>query len=137
MDPTRTRQTREAAAGSESENPPGPNATPASRTSFITAGLFNAADADKDGSLTRAELMSTFDKWFADWDSDKSGALTEEKLYAGLSAALPRQGGFGGQGGPGGGQGGRGGFGGGSGPPKALTAAQVGLIRAWIDQGAK
>ena len=37
-----------------------------------------------------------------------------------------------GGGGPGG-PGGPGGFG----PPKALTAEQVGLIRAWIDQGAK
>jgi hypothetical protein len=37
-------------------------------------------------------------------------------------------------GGPAGGPGGRGGFG----PPsKELTAADVGLIRAWIDQGAK
>lgn len=34
-------------------------------------------------------------------------------------------------GGPGGGSGGPGG------PPKPLTAEQVGLIRAWIDQGAK
>ena len=42
-----------------------------------------------------------------------------------------------GGGGPGG-PGGAGGPGGGFGPPpKALTAEQVGLIRAWIDQGAK
>lgn len=37
-------------------------------------------------------------------------------------------------GGPGGGPGGRGGFGP---PPPPLTAEQVGLLRAWIDQGAK
>jgi hypothetical protein len=54
-------------------------------------------------------------------------------------------GGHGGPGGPGGGNspdgpggpvraGGPGGFGP---PPKALSAEQVGLIRAWIDQGAK
>jgi hypothetical protein len=42
-------------------------------------------------------------------------------------------GGFGGPGGPGGGPGG-GGFGP---PPKPLTAEQVGIVRAWIDQGAK
>lgn len=45
-----------------------------------------------------------------------------------------------GPGGPGGGfgrgPGGPGGLGGGP-PPKALTAEQVGLVRAWIDQGAK
>jgi len=49
----------------------------------------------------------------------------------------------GGPGGPGGGGGG-GGFGGGPGgpggfgpPPKPLTPEQVGVLRAWIDQGAK
>jgi hypothetical protein len=38
------------------------------------------------------------------------------------------------RGGPGGGAGGPGGFGP---PPKPLTAEQVALIRAWVDQGAK
>jgi hypothetical protein len=44
-----------------------------------------------------------------------------------------------GQGGPGGpsGPGGPGGPGGFGPPPKAFTAEQVGLVRAWIDQGAK
>jgi Planctomycete cytochrome C len=52
-------------------------------------------------------------------------------------AMPPKRGpGHGGPGGPGGtgGPGGPGGFGP---PPKALTAEQVALIRAWIDQGAK
>ncbi|MSU36164.1 MAG: hypothetical protein EXS36_13895 [Pedosphaera sp.] len=78
---------------------------------FIGPGLFTAVDADKDGSLTRAELKGTFEKWSSDWDSDKSGSLTEEKLRTGLSAALPAPN-FGGPGGPGG----RGGPGGGRGP---------------------
>jgi hypothetical protein len=126
---------------------PGPGA---GGTGFITSGLFTAADSDKDGSVTRSELRSTFEKWFAEWDSEKSGALNEESLYAGLRAALPQQnfGGFGG-GGPAGGGGGRGpagpgGPGGGPGgagfggpAPKPFTAEQVGLVRAWIDQGAK
>ncbi|MCC7373509.1 MAG: hypothetical protein IT581_02550 [Verrucomicrobiales bacterium] len=54
------------------------------------------------------------------------------------------QGAPGGQGGPGQGQGGAGrppgggpGGPGGGPPPKPLTAEQVGLLRAWIDQGAK
>jgi len=136
-----------------------PNGGTALRTGFIGTGIFTAADGNKDGSITRAEFESTFAKWFDQFDSEKTGALTEETLYAGLSSALPRQnfGGFGGgQGGPGGfsggsggpdgpggfgggaGSGGFGGGGGGGGPtPKPLTAAQVGLIRAWIDQGAK
>ena len=56
-----------------------------------------------------------------------------------------RPGGPGGRGGPGGpggagggrGPGGPGGPGGFGPPPKPLTAEQVGLIRAWVDQGAK
>ena len=53
-----------------------------------------------------------------------------------------RPGGRGGPGGPGGAGGGRGpggpgGPGGFGPPPKPLTAEQVGLIRAWVDQGAK
>lgn len=87
---------------------------------FLGPGLFTAADADKDGSVTRAELKATFAKWARDWDIEKSGALGEEKIRAGLDAALPRPefGGRGGPGGPGGGRGpgGRGGFGGGAGP---------------------
>lgn len=125
---------------------------------FVGPGLFTAADTDKDGSLTRAELKGTFAKWFADWDTEKAGALDENKIRDGLNAALPRPnfagrggpGGPGGQGGPGGpgGQAGGGQRGGGQGPggpggggggpaPKPLTAEQVGLVRAWIDQGAK
>ena len=120
---------------------------------FVGPSLFTAADTDKDGLLTRAELKSTFGKWFTDWDKDKSGALNEEQLRDGLNAALPRPN-FGGPGRPGGGrgQGGPGGFGGGRGgpdgpggpggfgggpAPKPLTPEQVGLVRAWIDQGAK
>jgi len=128
----------DAAAGGNSR--PGGNL----RTGFIVNGIFTAADADKDGSVTRAELKDRFEKWYSEWDVDKSGALSQEQLYAGLSAALPRQGFGGGTGfgpggpgsGPGGGAGGPGG--GGNGPaPKPLTKEQVSLVRAWIDQGAK
>ncbi len=134
-----------------------------SPAAFIGPGLFVSVDLDKNGSLTRPELKAAFGKWFTEWDAEKVGALTEEQIRTGLNATMPRPnfgpaggpggpggggGGFppgGGQGGqrPPGGQGGKGGqFGGGSGggfggPPKALTADQVGLIRAWIDQGAK
>jgi hypothetical protein len=58
---------------------------------------------------------------------------------AGARPGGPPPGGFAGPGGPGGpkGPGGPGGRGFGGPPPNPLTPEQVGLIRAWIDQGAK
>lgn len=97
--------------------------------SSMGPGLFSAVDGDKDGSLTRAELKATFEKWFASFDAAKSGSLDNDSLYAGLRDVIP-QGGFGGGGGFPGGRGG-------DAPAKPLTAEQVGLVRAWIDQGAK
>ena len=51
--------------------------------------IFTAVDANKDGAVTRDEMKSTFDKWFTEWDSAKTDALTQEQLLAGLNAALP------------------------------------------------
>jgi hypothetical protein len=109
---------------------------PGGGAAALGRGIFSAADGDKDGALTRAELKATFEKWFASFDTAKSGSLDNDSLYAGLRETLPGgvPGGFGGGGGGGFGfPGGRGG----DSPPKPLTAEQVGLVRAWIDQGAK
>ena len=77
--------------------------------------IFTVADADKDGALTRAELQSTFAKWFDQWDSEKTSSLNEDRFGEGLNAVLPRPNFAGGgeSGGPGGG--GRGRLGGGRG----------------------
>jgi outer membrane protein assembly factor BamB len=104
------------------QNGTGDGAPPEGRRASRTTApaFFGAADTDKDGSLTRAELKATFGKWYAEWDSEKTDALNEEKFRDGLNAALPRPN-FAGAGGPGGGRqgtnnpGGRG-FGGGGGP---------------------
>lgn len=56
----------------------------------VAPALFTAVDTDKDGSVTRAELKATFEKWFTDWDSAKAGSLTRDQLLAGLNAALPQ-----------------------------------------------
>jgi len=55
-----------------------------------------ALDSDKDGALRRDEFMQGFAKWFDQWNTDQSGALTDEQLRAGLSKDLPL-----GRGGPG------------------------------------
>ena len=78
------------------------------------AGLFTAADMNKDGKLTRTELKETFAIWFAAWDKDNAGSLDEAKLRDGLNSVLgmPRRAGPGGPGdhsaGPGSGGGPRG-----------------------------
>jgi len=50
--------------------------------------VFGAADADKDGSVTRDELRATFGKWFSAWDGG-TGALTQDQLAAGLNGIFP------------------------------------------------
>ena len=67
------------------------NNTGPRRASRTTApAIFAAADADKNSSLTRAELKAAFGKWYDQSDSDKAGSIDEEKLRAGLNAAVPR-----------------------------------------------
>lgn len=109
---------------------------------FAARALFDAASDHKNGSVTSAQLQEGFARLFDSWDTGKSGSLSEEKLRAGLSTIVPApqfgqdrqppggRGGFGGPGGPGG-------PGGGGPQAKPLTADQVALLRAWIDQGAK
>jgi spore coat protein CotH len=72
---------------------------------FIAAGFFTTLDANQDGALTLPEIQATFSQWCAQWDTAKSGALTEEHLRAGLNEVLPKPN-FAGRGGPGGGRGG-------------------------------
>jgi type 1 glutamine amidotransferase len=55
----------------------------------VAGPLFTALDANKDGSLTRDEMKSSFDKWFTDGDTAGSGALTLEQLAAALNVVMP------------------------------------------------
>src|SRR5690349_25140492 len=52
--------------------------------------VFNAADTDKDGSISRDELRAAFTRWLADADTAKSGAITQEQLATALNAAFPQ-----------------------------------------------
>jgi hypothetical protein len=54
----------------------------------IARSLTHSADSDNDGAVTQAELSALFEKWFDDWDIDKSGALSGEELRAGLGKSL-------------------------------------------------
>lgn len=76
--------------------PPGDDSGPAGRSGgfgsprLAMPGLFAALDANHDAALTLAELKQTFAHWFARWDTDQRGALTEAQLRAGLAEVLPR-----------------------------------------------
>ena len=63
---------------------------------FLGNSFMKALDSDKDGALSRDEFMQGFAKWFDQWNTDKSGALMDEQLRAGLNKDLPL-----GRGGPG------------------------------------
>ena len=52
--------------------------------------VFAAADANKDGSVSRDELRAVFAKWLTDGDEAKSGSVTQEQLAAAVTAAFPR-----------------------------------------------
>ena len=70
---------------------------------FLGNAFMAALDTDKDGVITRVEFAQGFAKWFEAWNTDKSGALTDEQLRAGISQDLaPFRGGpgFGPPGGP-------------------------------------
>jgi hypothetical protein len=70
---------------------------------FLGPAIHAKFDADKNGELTRAEFTGGFEKWFAAWDKDKSGSLSEDQLRDALNEEFMPPGGFPGQGGPGGG----------------------------------
>ena len=56
----------------------------------VATSVFTAADINKDGAVTRDELKTTFDKWYADSDSARAGSVTQEQLMTGLTAGLPQ-----------------------------------------------
>jgi type 1 glutamine amidotransferase len=52
--------------------------------------VFTAADANKDGFVSRDELKAAFAKWLADGDTARSGAVSQEQLATALNAAFPQ-----------------------------------------------
>ena len=103
----------------------GGGGAPGSRRPSRSTGpaFVTAADTDKDGSVTREELKTTFGKWFDTWDAAKAGSVEEAKFKTGLDAALPTPQFGGGRGFGGGGGGGGGGFGGAGNSGAAYSSA--------------
>jgi outer membrane protein assembly factor BamB len=75
---------------------------------IVGPGLFGAADADQNGSLTRDELAKTLGGWYAKWSGGKNDPLDANQILDGLSTILPPP--------PGSGAGAAAGFGGANGP---------------------
>ena len=66
-----------------------PGAEPPGAGQFLAPGFLSALDANKDKQLSREEFLAGFDRWFAKWDHDQTGRLTEQQLRAGLDKDLP------------------------------------------------
>ena len=52
--------------------------------SYVSEGLFSAADSDSDGSATKKSLIASFEKWFDSLDKSSRGKLDEKSLMTGL-----------------------------------------------------
>jgi type 1 glutamine amidotransferase len=55
----------------------------------IAPALFTAADMNRDGVVTRAELMATIEHWYNDADMAKAGSVTQAQLATILDAFFP------------------------------------------------
>jgi outer membrane protein assembly factor BamB/Ca2+-binding EF-hand superfamily protein len=64
----------------------------------MAKSLLAALDTDKDGKVTKDELMAGIKKFFADVDKDKKGKLDEKQLAEGINRIMPQPRGFGGGG---------------------------------------
>jgi hypothetical protein len=55
---------------------------------FLGPAFVAALDADKNGKVTQAEFIQSFQRWFNSWNSDQSGVLTDDQLRAGINKDL-------------------------------------------------
>jgi outer membrane protein assembly factor BamB len=68
--------------------PPGAPAGGPKPGPVVGPGLFAAADADKDGSLTRQELEALFGGWHAKWSTGKDESPDFNAMLDGINALL-------------------------------------------------
>ena len=55
---------------------------------FLAPVFMAELDQDKNGTVTRDEFDGCFQRWFSAWNTDQTGALTEDQLRSGLNEAL-------------------------------------------------
>ena len=94
---------------------------------FLAQAILQRADANKDGKVSRQELLTAAEKLFAEADKDKDGKLDEKELDAGLALLQPT-GNVVRIGGPGG-------FGGGREPGKPGPKVSVEDVKTYPDAG--
>ena len=68
--------------------PGGPGGPGAGLAQAFASVFMNAFDANHDGQLTHDEFVAGLDKWFVNWNFDKTGQLTEAQLKAGIAQDL-------------------------------------------------
>ena len=61
---------------------------------FLAKPFMEAVDTDKDGNVTKAELLAGVKKFFADTDKDKNNSLNESQLSDALNNVFPPPPGF-------------------------------------------
>jgi spore coat protein H len=81
---------------------PGPGGPPPVGM-ILTPAFMREGDQNHDGTLSKDEFTQLGEKWFAAWDKDHAGKISNEQIAGGLNAVIMS--GFGGPGGPGGGPG--------------------------------
>ena len=54
------------------------------------AGIFTAADVNKDGFITRVEMKAVFAKWFRAADAGGTDSVTLDQLATAVNAAMPQ-----------------------------------------------
>ncbi len=55
---------------------------------FLAPTFLKQGDQDGDGKLSKDEFRILGEKWFAEWDKEKSGKLNADQVRAGLNATL-------------------------------------------------
>ncbi len=55
---------------------------------FLAPAFLSQADSNHDGKLSKEEFLALAKKWFAAWDTNKTGTLDAGKMRAGLNSAF-------------------------------------------------